>query len=153
MSFVSLYIRMVMISLLLYVGTGYGLLIQSHFPLQPLNPLIARADMVNFFEDVERSMDISKTFDDSFFFDMPTLQGQAARIFSQPLTMEIDIRESSGKYTLTADVLNGITDKDDLHVTVRPGRLLEINVERKSKGIGEGEVYTKQERFYGNLSR
>ena len=153
MSFVSLYIRIILISLLLYIGNGYGLLLQSHFPLQPLNPLTARADIVNFFEDVDRSMDFSKALDDSFFFDMPTLRGQAAGILSQPLTMEIDIRESSGKYTLTADVLNGMTDKDDLHVIVRPGKLLEINVERKSKGIGEGEVYTKQERFYGKVSR
>ena len=109
--------------------------------------------LTNFVRDFDRSMDLAiKEFDDgAFFLDMPRISERVASLLSEPSSIEIDVKESPREYTLTADVPAG-TDKDNLHVSVRNGRI-EISSERKSEKDAGDSNYIRQERFYGKVSR
>jgi len=71
--------------------------------------------------------------------------------FSQELTFNLDISETSDKYSIQCD-LPGIK-REDIEMNVLPNRILEISCERKAVENGEEAKVNRQERYYGFVKR
>jgi len=101
------------------------------------------------------SMSPMSTFllDDSW--RMPTTRVFKTQIpsprFSQDLTFNLDISETSDKYSIQCD-LPGIK-REDIEMNVLPNRVLEISCERKAIESGEEAKVNRQERYYGFVKR